>query len=177
MRPGTRPAGAANRRGRRRRWWARSRAGQAAGAGRPGGGSGASPSAARSRRTAWGSVTAPTIRRGPAQRGQTRTSIANTPVEEPGPRQPSRRPRGLVAGRLTRSRRNTRYPESGRSVSYMYAGLPTGGFPVFRIAGGPGGDADRLPLAYPLSEGGIGQNRAARGSARRGLTGPIHDRF
>jgi hypothetical protein len=36
MRPGTRPTGAANRRGRRRRWWARSRAGQAAGAGRPG---------------------------------------------------------------------------------------------------------------------------------------------
>jgi hypothetical protein len=45
MRPGTRPAGSANRRGRRRRRWARSRAGQAAGAGRPGGGSGASPQA------------------------------------------------------------------------------------------------------------------------------------
>jgi hypothetical protein len=51
MRPGTRPAGAANRRGRRRRWWARSRAGQAAGTGRPGGGSAARPRAARSRRT------------------------------------------------------------------------------------------------------------------------------
>ena len=38
----------------------------------------ARPSAARSRRTAWGSVTAPRIRRGPPQRSQTRTSIANT---------------------------------------------------------------------------------------------------
>ena len=66
MRPGTRPTGPAGRRGDGRGWWwARSRAGQAAGTGRPGGGSAASPSAARSRRTAWGSVTAPRIRRGP----------------------------------------------------------------------------------------------------------------
>jgi hypothetical protein len=43
-----------------------------------GGGSPASPSAARSRRSAGGSVTAPTIRRGPAQRGHTSTSTANT---------------------------------------------------------------------------------------------------
>jgi hypothetical protein len=73
MRPGTRPAGSANRRGRRRPRWARSRAGQAAGAGRPGGGSGASSSAARSGRTAWGSVTAPRIRRRPPQRSHTST--------------------------------------------------------------------------------------------------------
>jgi fumarylacetoacetate (FAA) hydrolase family protein len=43
-----------------------------------GGGLPASPSAASSRWTAWGSVTAPRIRRGPPQRGQTRTSSANT---------------------------------------------------------------------------------------------------
>src|SRR4029453_8358188 len=43
-------------------WGARSHAGQAAGAGRPGGGSAASPSAARSRRTAWGSGPRPRIR-------------------------------------------------------------------------------------------------------------------
>jgi D-isomer specific 2-hydroxyacid dehydrogenase, NAD binding domain len=68
MRPGTRPTGPADRRGDGRGWWwARSRAGQAAGTGRPGGGSAARPSAARSRRTAWGSVTAPRIRRGPPQ--------------------------------------------------------------------------------------------------------------
>jgi hypothetical protein len=77
MRPGTRPTGPAGGRGDgRARWWARSRAGQAARTG-PGGGSGASPNAARSRRTACGSVTAPRIRRGPPQRGQTRTWIAN----------------------------------------------------------------------------------------------------
>jgi hypothetical protein len=52
---------------------------------RGGGGRVASPSPAKSRRTAWGSVTAPTIRRGPAQRGQTRTSIANRRVR-PGAR-------------------------------------------------------------------------------------------
>jgi hypothetical protein len=56
---------------------ARSRAGQAAGT-TGGGGSAARPSAASSRRTAWGSVTAPRIRRGPPQRSHTRTSIANT---------------------------------------------------------------------------------------------------
>jgi tRNA synthetases class I (E and Q), anti-codon binding domain len=39
---------------------------------------GARPRAASSRRTACGSVTAPRIRRGPPQRGHTRTSIANT---------------------------------------------------------------------------------------------------
>jgi hypothetical protein len=78
MRPGTRPAGSTNRRGRPRRWWARSTVDQAAGAGHPGGGWAASPSAPSKRRTASGSVTGPTIRRGPAQRGQTRTSIANT---------------------------------------------------------------------------------------------------
>ena len=78
MRPGTRPAGSTNRRGRPRRWWARSTVGQAAGAGRPGGGSGASPSAARSRRTAWGSVTAPRIRRRPPQRSHTSTAKPNT---------------------------------------------------------------------------------------------------
>ena len=43
-----------------------------------GGGLPASPSAASSPWTAWGSVTAPRIRRGPPQRGQTRTSSANT---------------------------------------------------------------------------------------------------
>lgn len=36
------------------------------------------PRAARSRRTAWGSVTGPRIRRAPPQCGQTRISIANT---------------------------------------------------------------------------------------------------
>jgi hypothetical protein len=59
-------------------WWAACAAGQAAETGRPGGGAAASPSAAGSRRTACGSVTAPRIRRGPPQRGQTRTWIANT---------------------------------------------------------------------------------------------------
>ena len=54
------------------------RRGQAAGTGRPGGGSAARPSAAKTRRTAWGSVTAPRIRRGPPQRSHTRISIANT---------------------------------------------------------------------------------------------------
>ena len=82
MRPGTRPAGSGlgplTDGDGRAEWWARSRAGQAAGAGRPGGGSGASPSAARSRRTAWGSVTAPRIRRRPPQRSHTSTSKPNT---------------------------------------------------------------------------------------------------
>ena len=50
MRPGTRPAGSANRRGRRRRWWARSTVGQEAVPGRPGGGWAASPSAPSRRR-------------------------------------------------------------------------------------------------------------------------------
>ena len=45
---------------------------------RPGGGSGGRPKRARRRRTAWGSVTAPRIRRAPPQCGQTRISIANT---------------------------------------------------------------------------------------------------
>ena len=67
MRPGTCLAGSANRRGRGTATPSAG-AGQAAGAGRPGGGSAASPSAPSRRRTAWGSVTAPTIRRGPAQR-------------------------------------------------------------------------------------------------------------
>jgi hypothetical protein len=52
--------------------WAPCAAGQAAETGHPGGGSAASPSATRSRRTACGSVTAPRIRRGPPQRGRTR---------------------------------------------------------------------------------------------------------
>jgi hypothetical protein len=56
--------------------------------------------AARSRRTAWGSVTAPGSRRGPAQRGQTRTSIANTR-------------RRNVAGRLIRGRREHLLPRIG----------------------------------------------------------------
>jgi hypothetical protein len=43
-----------------------------------GGGFAAKPSATSSRWTAGGSVTAPTMRRGPPQRGQTRISIANT---------------------------------------------------------------------------------------------------
>jgi hypothetical protein len=45
---------------------------------------------------------------------------------------------------------NTRSPESGRSVSYMYPDFQAGGFPVFRIARGPGHDAppgDASPLA------------------------------
>ena len=78
MRPGTRPAGSTNRRGRPRRWWARSTVDQAAEAGRPGGGSGASPSAARSRRTAWGrsprrgSAAGPRSDRTPAHQSRTR---------------------------------------------------------------------------------------------------------
>jgi hypothetical protein len=44
--------------------------------GRPGGGWAASPSAPSRRRTASGSVTVSRIRRGPAQRGQTRTSLS-----------------------------------------------------------------------------------------------------
>jgi hypothetical protein len=59
-------------------WWAPCAAVQAAATGCPGGGSAASPSAARSRRTACGSVTAPRIRRAPPQCGLTRISIANT---------------------------------------------------------------------------------------------------
>ena len=77
MRPGTRPAGSANRRDGRAGVGAIAR-GSGGGAGRPGGGSGASPSAARSRRTAWGSVTAPRIRRRPPQRSHTSTSNPNT---------------------------------------------------------------------------------------------------
>ena len=50
MRPGTSPAGSGNRRGRRRRGWARSTVDQAAGTGRPGGGWAASPSAPSRRR-------------------------------------------------------------------------------------------------------------------------------
>jgi hypothetical protein len=79
MRPGTRASGSAGTRGARCRGrGVIERGGQVAGTGRPGGGSAASPSAARSRRTAWGSVTAPRIRRGPPQRGHTRTSNPNT---------------------------------------------------------------------------------------------------
>jgi hypothetical protein len=66
---------AADKQGRRRPWWAPCAAGQAAEPGRPSGDSAASPSAARSRRTACASVTAPRIRRGPPQRGHTGTSI------------------------------------------------------------------------------------------------------
>jgi hypothetical protein len=54
------------------------RPGQAAGTAPPGGGSAASPSPTSTRRTAWGSVTAPRIRRRPPQRSHTRISIANT---------------------------------------------------------------------------------------------------
>ena len=66
-------------------WGARSTVGQAAGTGRPGGGSAANPSAAKSRRTAWGSVTAPRIRRGPAQRSHTSTSTPNITTARLGP--------------------------------------------------------------------------------------------
>ena len=52
--------------------------GQAAWTARPGGGWAASPGALSNRRTAWGAVTAPRIRRGPPQRSHTRTSMANT---------------------------------------------------------------------------------------------------
>ena len=81
-------------------WGARSTVGQAAGTGRPGGGSAANPSAAKSRRAAWGSVTAPRIRRGPAQ-GHTRARQPRTPgagagprasVAGPAPPPPARRP-------------------------------------------------------------------------------------
>ena len=65
MRPGTptdRPGGqTGDGRGRR---WARSRAGHSAGTGRPGGGSAARPSVARSRRTSRGFVPAPRMRCG-----------------------------------------------------------------------------------------------------------------
>jgi hypothetical protein len=65
MRPGARAAGVADRRGAKRRGSrnrdALSSAGQAAGTGRSGGGSGASPSAARRRPTACGPVTAPSF--------------------------------------------------------------------------------------------------------------------
>ena len=78
-RPGTRPVELADRRGPRGRGLGLiERAGQAAGTGRPGDGWAASPSAPSRRRTASGSVTARTIRRGPAQRSQMRTPIANT---------------------------------------------------------------------------------------------------
>ena len=63
-RRGPRPVGPAGGDERRRRDYRVATRGAGTG-----GGSGANPSAARSRRTAWGSVTAPTIRRGPAQRG------------------------------------------------------------------------------------------------------------
>jgi hypothetical protein len=59
-----------------------------------GGGSAARPSAVSHRRIALGSVTAPTIRRGPAQRGQTRRPHREHAAEQRGPRHPSRRPRG-----------------------------------------------------------------------------------
>ncbi len=76
---GRRPAGSAGRRGPRRRVVTGGiGGGQATGTARRGGGSAASPSAAKSRRPAWGAVTAPGIRRGPPQRSQTSTGIANT---------------------------------------------------------------------------------------------------
>ena len=56
MRPEPSPLGPRTDRDGRGWWWARLRAGQAAGTGRPGSGSAARSSAARSRRTAWGSV-------------------------------------------------------------------------------------------------------------------------
>jgi hypothetical protein len=56
---------------------------QAAGRTGAGGGSAASPSAARSRRTAWGSVTAPRIRRRPPQRSHT-SRTATGPIPSGG---------------------------------------------------------------------------------------------
>jgi hypothetical protein len=106
MRPGTRPAGSTNRRGRPRRWWARSTVDQAAGAGRPGGGSGASPSAARGRRTAGGSVTAPRSRRRPPQRSHPSTFNAEHPLESPSPGPAPRGARVHVSGVGRRRRRH-----------------------------------------------------------------------
>jgi hypothetical protein len=64
-------------------------AGQATETVRPGSGSAARPTAARSRRTAWGSVTAPRIQRGPPQRAHPRISSANTRWRRRAPGPPS----------------------------------------------------------------------------------------
>ncbi len=65
---------------------------------------------------------------------------------------------------------NTRYPESGWSVSYMSVHVrrtsnPVG-FPVFRIAGGPGRDV----VAYCSLTHSPRRNRSQSGSARLGPT-------
>jgi hypothetical protein len=87
----------------------RSTGGQEAVTGRPGGGWAARPSAARSRRTAWGSVTAPTIRRGPASgvrrgpRSRTRGGGAWPRAVDPTPAEARGQPAGRVLGPPLRS--------------------------------------------------------------------------
>jgi hypothetical protein len=79
--------------------WAPCVAGQAAETGRPGGGSAASPSAARSRRTACGSVTAPRFRRGPPPRGQKRGQTRNGGSDADHPPHPTPLRLGSATGR------------------------------------------------------------------------------
>ena len=132
MRPGTRPVELADRRGPRGRGLGLiERAGQAAGTGRPGGGWAASPRAPSRRRTASGSVTAPTIRRGPAQRSQMRTSIMNTrrrsvahdrrlgpgSVGAPAPRHRAQRGQEEAYPSARYAARFTNAPISGRRLS------------------------------------------------------------
>jgi hypothetical protein len=91
MRPGTRPAGSANRRGRRRRWWARSTVDQAAGRAAPAAARqpGQAPRGAGAQRGARSlrPGSAAGLRSGHARAPQTRTPAGATA------------PRGTAAGR------------------------------------------------------------------------------
>ena len=87
------------------------------GGARTGGGWAASPSASGRRRTAWGSITAPTIRRGPAQRGESRTSMrASNDAFAAG--SATAGPRGQPAGLVTRRCRHDRRAPAGMRGQY-----------------------------------------------------------
>jgi hypothetical protein len=90
----------------------------------PGGAPGPSGAAARICRTASGSSTVAITRSRPPQRRQANTSIASTRRSNVAHgRRPGDRGASWPAGSFGAAG-NTCYPELGRSVSYMYAGLP-----------------------------------------------------
>ena len=167
VRPGTHPVGSAHRPRRSRRV-----VGAIARA--SGGGSAARPSAARSRRTAWGSVTAPRIRRAPPQCSHTRTS---------GPRSRTRgggaEPGAIASGIARRRPGACRPPAAGRSpISSGHAGRGCHGR---RATAGAAGaptrqDAQATPTGPPATQSTrrstVGGTDRAAGHPRSRSIGP-----